>query len=168
MFLIGPAALYHQQMRRAAPGCRRKIPSHFAGLKEERAHDKPEVQGKRRMAEVVALVDDIFFQAKMQETAKHVGITLRTCASPEALLGEIETCTPRLIVVDLNSRNQPMEVLERLQSSASTIPRLAFLSHVQVDIAQRAREAGCTNVMPRSKFTRDLAAIFTEAKSPAT
>lgn len=120
------------------------------------------------MAEVVALVDDIFFMAKMQETAKHVGIALHTCTSPDALLAEIEMSVPRLIVVDLNARNQPMEALERLQASASKIPRLAFLSHVQADVAERARKAGCANVMPRSKFTHDLAAIFTEAKSPAT
>lgn len=119
------------------------------------------------MAEVVALVDDIFFLAKMQETARHVGVALRTCTSADALLAEIETSAPRLIVVDLNARNQPMQALERLQASSSKIPRLAFLSHVQVEVAERARAAGCANVMPRSKFTRDLAAIFTEAKTPA-
>ena len=37
------------------------------------------------MAEVVALVDDIFFLAKMQETAKHVGIALRTCTSADEI-----------------------------------------------------------------------------------
>lgn len=119
------------------------------------------------MADVVALVDDIFFMAKMQETAKHVGMALRACTTADALFAEIEASAPRLIVVDLNAHNQPIEALERLQASASKIPRLAFLSHVQVELAQRAREAGCTHVMPRSKFTRDLAAIFAEAKSPA-
>jgi DNA-binding NarL/FixJ family response regulator len=151
----------------APAAARRQKPACFAGLKDARAHDKPDILRKQRMAEVLALVDDIFFLAKMQETAKHVGIALRACTTADALFAEIEASAPRLIVVDLNARNQPLEALEKLQANSSAIPRLAFLSHVQVELAQRAREAGCTNVMPRSKFTRDLAAIFTEAKSPA-
>jgi hypothetical protein len=39
------------------------------------------------------------------------------------------------------------------------------LSHVQVDLAAEARAAGCTEVMPRSKFTQHLATILGHAKS---
>ncbi len=38
------------------------------------------------MADVLALVDDLFFQAKMTETARHVGVALQTVASGEALV----------------------------------------------------------------------------------
>jgi hypothetical protein len=41
---------------------------------------------------------------------------------------------------------------------------VGFLSHVQVDLAEQARAAGCDEVMPRSKFTRDLAQILSSAK----
>jgi hypothetical protein len=36
---------------------------------------------------------------------------------------------------------------------------------VQVDLAARARAAGCAEVMPRSKFTQNLATILAQAKS---
>jgi DNA-binding NtrC family response regulator len=117
------------------------------------------------MAHVVALIDDLFFQAKLLETAKLVGADLRTCTTPDAMLAEIEQNPPRLVIVDLNARNNPLGAIERLQASAGHIPLLGFLSHVQVDLAAKARAAGCHNVMPRSKFTRDLATIFTQAKS---
>ncbi len=117
------------------------------------------------MAQVVALIDDIFFQAKLLETAKQVGVDLRACATPDALDAEIAKATPRLVVVDLNASSQPFEALERLQASGGKIPLIAFLSHVQVDLAERARAAGCTDVMPRSKFTQNLATILARAKS---
>jgi CheY-like chemotaxis protein len=117
------------------------------------------------MAQVVALVDDIFFQAKLLETAKLLGVELRTCGTPDAMLAEIAHNPPRLIVVDLNARNNPLDAVERARASAGHIPLLGFLSHVQVDLAEKARAAGCHDVMPRSKFTRDLATIFGQVKS---
>jgi DNA-binding NtrC family response regulator len=118
------------------------------------------------MAQVVALVDDLFFQAKLLETAKQIGVELRTCTTPDALLAEIAKDTPKLVVVDLNAQNNPMGAIERLQTAESRgIPLIGFLSHVQIDLAQKARAAGCVNVIPRSKFTRDLATILAQAKS---
>ena len=117
------------------------------------------------MAEVVALIDDVFFQAKLLETAKQVGVDVRTCATANALDAEIAAAVPSLIVVDLNARSGPFEALERLQASGSKIPLIAFLSHVQVDLAERARAAGCSDVMPRSKFTQNLATILARTKS---
>jgi DNA-binding NtrC family response regulator len=117
------------------------------------------------MADVVALVDDLFFQAKLLETAKQVGVEVRACTTPDALDEEIARSTPRLVIVDLNARAEPFTALERMHASDSKIPLVAFLSHVQVDLAERARAAGCREVMPRSKFTQNLATILARAKS---
>jgi DNA-binding NarL/FixJ family response regulator len=117
------------------------------------------------MADVVALVDDLFFQAKLVETAKQVGVEVRACTTPDALDAEIARAAPRLVVIDLNARVEPFAALKRLQASGSGIPLIAFLSHVQVDLAERARAAGCREVMPRSKFTQNLATILARAKS---
>ena len=35
------------------------------------------------MADVIALIDDLFFLAKVHETAKHTGVTLETAATGE-------------------------------------------------------------------------------------
>jgi len=117
------------------------------------------------MADVVALIDDLFFQAKVIETAKHLGLNLRVCGTPDALLTEIAKEPPGLIVVDLNARSEPLAAIERLPPAARAIPLVAFLSHVQTDLAEKAREAGCREVMPRSLFTRNLATILAQAKS---
>jgi DNA-binding NarL/FixJ family response regulator len=120
------------------------------------------------MAQVLALVDDLFFQAKILETAKHVGVAVRACATPDALFETMAQDRPNLIVVDLNARSRPVEALGRIQAAAGGIPVVAFLSHVQADLAQQARAAGCERVMARSQFTRDLATILAQAKSDHT
>jgi CheY-like chemotaxis protein len=120
------------------------------------------------MPQVLALVDDLFFQAKITETAKHVGVVVRVCATPEALLAAIAEEKPNLIVLDLNARSRPVEALARIRSAADGISVIAFLSHVQTELAQQARAAGCRTVMARSQFTRDLATILARAKSDLT
>ena len=117
------------------------------------------------MAQVVALVDDLFFQAKLAETAKQLGIEFSACSTADALVAEVTKGAAKLVVVDLNARNQPIEAIERLQAAGLAIPLVGFLSHVQQELAERARAAGCREVMPRSKFTRELATILSRAKS---
>jgi DNA-binding NarL/FixJ family response regulator len=117
------------------------------------------------MADVVALMDDLFFQAKVTETAKRLGLELRICGTPDSLLAEIAQQTPGLIVVDLNARSEPLSAIERLPVSAREIPIVAFLSHVQIALAEKAKAAGCREVMPRSVFTHNLATILAQAKS---
>jgi CheY-like chemotaxis protein len=121
------------------------------------------------MARVVALVDDLFFQAKMLETAKHVGVSLECVTTGDALLDRVNSqppalAAPALVVVDLNARCGGIDAVERL-APGNHLPVIAFLSHVQVELAERARRAGCCEVMPRSKFTQSLAEIFSRAKA---
>lgn len=117
------------------------------------------------MADVVALLDDIFFQAKVAEAAKHLGVELKMCTSSDAFAAEISSGQPKLIIVDLNARSNPLDAIATGRANAPDVPLIAFLSHVQTDLAEKARAAGCAEVMPRSKFTRDLATILARAKS---
>jgi CheY-like chemotaxis protein len=135
------------------------------------------------MGGVLALVDDVFFQMKMAETARQVGVEFKAAGTVDALMAAAQgdaTVRPALIVVDLNARGtaplgpnpqasvqteKGVEALERLRAAGNQTPVVAFLSHVQVDLAERARSAGGAEVMPRSKFTQNLAAILSRAKS---
>jgi CheY-like chemotaxis protein len=122
---------------------------------------------EKSMAEVVAYLDDIFFQAKIVETARHLGLDLSTCATLDAFAGELAKAEPKLLLIDLSARANPFEAIAHAKAKAASagVPMIAFYSHVQTDLAGRARAAGCENVMPRSKFTRDLATILADAKS---
>jgi DNA-binding NarL/FixJ family response regulator len=115
------------------------------------------------MGRVVALMDDLFFQMKLAETAKQLGLELKVAANGEALLGLLEPA-PGLVIVDLNARSQPLAAIERLRAAQKDIKVIGFLSHVQRDLAAQAQAAGCNEVMPRSAFTQNLAAILSVAK----
>jgi CheY-like chemotaxis protein len=115
------------------------------------------------MERIVALMDDLFFQMKVAETAKHLGLELKVATNGDALLELLEP-TPKLVIVDLNSRSQPLTAIERVRAAQKDLKVIGFLSHVQRDLATQAQAAGCNEVMPRSAFTQNLAAILTAAK----
>lgn len=115
------------------------------------------------MGVVLALVDDIFFQARISATAKQVGVELKMFGAPDALV-TAASASGELIVIDLNARADAIGALNQLREAGNQTPVIAFLSHVQTELAERAQAAGCTEVMPRSKFTQDLAAILGRAK----
>ena len=116
------------------------------------------------MGRVVALMDDIFFQMKIAETAKHLGIEFKVAANADALLGLLDP-PPQLVIVDLNARSRPIDAIVKLRATAKDIRIVAFLSHVQRELAEQARAAGCDEVMPRSSFTQNLADILSPAKA---
>lgn len=116
------------------------------------------------MARIVALMDDLFFQMKVGETAKQLGLELKVAANADALMPLLEPAA-KLVIIDLNARQQPLQAIERIRAEKNGIRVLGFLSHVQTELAAQAQQAGCDEVMPRSKFTQNLAAILTNAKN---
>jgi CheY-like chemotaxis protein len=117
------------------------------------------------VADVLVLVDDLFFQAKLTETARRVGVTLKTVSNGDALLAAAALQEHKLVLVDLNARQGALEAVSQLRAAGNAQPIIGFLSHVQTELAEKARAAGCQDVLPRSKFTSDLAEILTQAKS---
>ena len=115
------------------------------------------------MARVVALMDDLFFQMKVAETAKHLGLELKVAANGDSLMQLMESA-PKLVIVDLNARSGALGAIERVRAGKNGVRMVGFLSHVQTDLAAQARAAGCDEVMPRSSFTQNLAAILAAAK----
>jgi DNA-binding NarL/FixJ family response regulator len=115
------------------------------------------------MGRVVALMDDLFFQMKLAETAKQLGIEVKVAANAEALMG-LMASEAKLVIVDLNARSQPLAAIEKLRQVCKDVRVVGFLSHVQTELAAQAQAAGCDEVLPRSSFTQNLAAILSAAK----
>ncbi|HVM74717.1 MAG TPA: hypothetical protein VMT75_03675 [Candidatus Saccharimonadales bacterium] len=115
------------------------------------------------MGRVVALMDDLFFQMKVLETAKHLGVEFKVAKNAEVLAGMLEPPT-KLVIVDLNAKSNPVATIAQIRATQKELPVVAFLSHVQTELAAQARAAGSTEVMPRSVFTQNLARILEPAK----
>src|SRR5450432_4346213 len=73
-------------------------------------------EGRGGMGRVVALMDDLFFQMKVAETAKHLGLELKVAATGDALLTLLETA-PKLVIVDLNARSGAIQAIEQVRAS---------------------------------------------------
>jgi hypothetical protein len=106
-------------------------------------------------------IEELFFVAKIQETAKKLGVKVAFVKNEKDALDtmmEGEQDKPALIVFDLNNANaKPLTLIPKLKAklkkSASII---GFLSHIQGDLKAKAVEAGCDVVMPRSAFSQGL------------
>jgi len=119
---------------------------------------------------ILAVVNDIFFQAKISGAAKQAGVTLKYVTTEKDLLEKAGT-NPALIVFDLNfAAVEPVRLIEKLKSDPTLkqIRLLGYLSHVQTDLQSAAISAGCDEVMPRSAFSMNLSHIFGPTGSPAT
>jgi hypothetical protein len=106
-------------------------------------------------------IEELFFQAKIQETAKKLGVKVAFIKNdPEALsaMTDGEENKPALIVFDLNNANaKPMTLIPKLKSKLKkTVSIVGFLSHLQGDLKAKAVEAGCDVVMPRAAFSQGL------------
>jgi DNA-binding NarL/FixJ family response regulator len=110
-------------------------------------------------------MDDLFFQMKLAETAKHLGLEVKVASTAESLLQLLEPL-PRLVIVDLNAKSSPLEAVARLRTAQPGLRVIGFLSHVQTGLAQEARAAGFDEIMPRSKLSIDLPQILATAIAP--
>jgi CheY-like chemotaxis protein len=115
------------------------------------------------MGRVVGLMDDLFFQMKVAETAKQLGLEFKVAANGDVLSTMLEPPT-KLIIIDLNAKSDPVATIARLRATQKQLPVISFLSHVQTELAAQAKAAGSTEVMPRSVFTQNLARILEAAK----
>ncbi len=111
---------------------------------------------------IFCFIEDLFFQAKIQETARKLGVKV------EFAKGDKETITrltdsaegekPTLVVFDLNNLNaKPMTLIPKLKTKFKKATSIVgFLNHLQGDLKMKAIEAGCDTVMPRSAFSQSL------------
>ena len=110
---------------------------------------------------IFAFVDDLFFLAKIQETARKMNVKVEFVKTDKDLLERIKQNgeeKPSLIIFDLNNVNaKPLTLIPKLKSKLKKgTSIIGFLSHVQGDLKQKAHEVGCDMVLPRSAFSQNL------------
>jgi hypothetical protein len=112
---------------------------------------------------IFCFIEDLFFLAKIQETARKLGVKVefikgenkdavtRICEAPD-------NEKPALLVFDLNNLNaKPLTLIPKFKSKfKKAVSIIGFLNHLQGDLKMKAVEAGCDSVMPRSAFSQSL------------
>jgi len=110
---------------------------------------------------IFAFVDDLFFMAKIQETARKMNVKVEFVKTDKDLLDRMKQNgeeKPSLIIFDLNNVNaKPLTLIPKLKTKLKKDTSIiGFLSHVQGDLKQKAHEVGCDMVLPRSAFSQNL------------
>ena len=121
------------------------------------------------MSCVLAVVDDLFFGAKILETAERLHVPLRIVCSPQDLETQARACRLALLIFDLNAETcQPLLAIRRIKADPELkdTPTLGFFSHVQHELKTAAAEAGCDRIMARSAFTTQLPDILRPYATP--
>lgn len=110
---------------------------------------------------IYCFIEDLFFLAKIQETARKLGIKVGFVKADKEVLAKLtatEQDRPSLIVFDLNNANaKPLTLIPKLRTKLKKgTSIIGFLSHLQGDLKAKAIDAGCDMVMPRSAFSQNL------------
>jgi len=112
---------------------------------------------------IICFIDDLFFQAKIQETSRKLGIKVEFVKGNDKetftrLTDLPDADRPRLLVFDLNNANaKPMTAIPKFKAKfKKAVSIIGFLNHLQGDLKAKATEAGCDTVMPRSAFSQSL------------
>ncbi len=111
---------------------------------------------------ILAVLDDLFFTVKINESAKRAGLPIEFLKSETDAL-EKAKAKPLLIILDLNcGALDPLKLIEKLKANTETkgINVLGYVSHVQGELKQKAQEAGCDMVLARSAFSQNLPQIL--------
>ncbi len=129
------------------------------------------VQREDANSRIFAFVDDLFFQAKIQETARKLNVKVEFAKNDKDLAERMQQNgeeKPSLIIFDLNNVNaKPLTLIPKLKSKLKKgTSIIGFLSHVQGDLKQKAHEVGCDMVLPRSAFSQNLPQLLRRHGAP--
>lgn len=120
---------------------------------------------------IFAFVDDLFFLAKITETARKLNVKVEFVKTEKETLERVAQNgdqKPSLIIFDLNNASaKPLTTIPKLKSKLkkhTTV--IGFLSHVQGDLKMKAMEAGCDMVLPRSAFSQNLPQLLRRHGAP--
>ena len=104
---------------------------------------------------VAVLIRDLIFETKIRATARSLNVDVWILRGPTELSGLSKEPKPQLLIVDLGIGEG--EAIEAIRAAKSTgLHVVAFVSHVDVELADRAEKAGADVVLPRSRFAAQL------------
>ncbi len=115
---------------------------------------------------ILCFIEDLFFMAKIQETARKLGVKVEFAKGDKETVDRISSAPenerPSLLVFDLNNAGaKPMTLIPKFKTKfKKTVSIIGFLSHLQGELKIKAMEAGCDTVMPRSAFSQSLPVLL--------
>jgi len=100
---------------------------------------------------------DLIFTTKVVGTARALGLVVVSAGNAALASAMLQQWTPEAVFVDLAAGDLVApSALAVYRAQAAGTAFVAFGSHVDAAALQAARDAGCEEVMPRSRFSAEL------------
>ncbi len=112
------------------------------------------------METILLLFSDLFFENKIRDAAKHVGLAVESRLEEESVPAALARTRPALAIISLVSPNWRYQVAD-VQEARVKI--LAFGPHVDRELFNEAREMGCDKVVSRHYLSAQLPQVLLKA-----
>src|SRR5262245_47646413 len=99
---------------------------------------------------------DLFFTSRVTGTADLMGIEVQVAADAQTATERLAAGDFSCVFIDLADTGLDVSAFFAQLPSDAHPPVIAFGSHVATARLQAAREAGCDQVLPRSRFSVEL------------
>ena len=109
---------------------------------------------------VIAVVKDLFFVARIRETARMVGTPLAVARTPDELAASLGSGPPGLVIVDLTMPGGDYDrIFAALETQDPRPPVLGYTTHV-LAAETKPLHARCRRVVTKDTLTRELGDIL--------
>lgn len=107
---------------------------------------------------VLYLTQDLMFLSRVAGTGSQLGLAVQGVSSADQLLSAAEDEAAELVIVDLSLPGLDVAaVVQSLrQLPCGGPPTVGYAPHVHVARLDAAREAGCTEVLTRGQFNKQV------------
>ena len=125
------------------------------GVASETSSSAPPPVGSGQRPEVLAVVKDLFFVARIRETARLAGIPLAIARGSDEL--EAGIAGPRLVLLDLTAGFDYARIFDAADRAG--VPVVAFTTHA---LARQTQpwHARCARVVTKETLTTDLPTLL--------
>jgi DNA-binding NtrC family response regulator len=114
------------------------------------------------LTRVIAVVKDLFFVARIRETARLVGTPLDFARAPEEIPPALAAGPADLVILDLTTSGWDYEaVLGALERATPRVPVLGFTTHALARLTQPLH-GRCERVVTKETLTQELPRILHE------
>jgi CheY-like chemotaxis protein len=111
---------------------------------------------------VIAVVKDLFFVARIRETARLVGTPLDFARAPEEVARALAAGPADLVILDLTTNGWDYDaVLGAIEQATPRVPVLGFTTHALARLTQPLH-GRCERVVTKETLTQELPRILRE------
>jgi len=111
---------------------------------------------------LLAFVDDLFFRSQIEGLAEDKKMDFYFATQGEQLAQLAKTLSPSIIVLDLSGLDSEwlFRHISDIRNTRPNLPIVAFISHIQQAVRDRAEKYGCHYIFTKSELMKKLPDTF--------